>query len=523
MNADTERANISNYNPGDILHRVRARRSFAQRFDVFSEIYIWVLAAVVALAYLSSALYGAVFVLLSTGVAHLELGTARWGLNAVVLFALPMLMLLVFRLMLYLGPNALEPQQADWWLPLPVDRLKLLRRPWWRSLGLGVATSVFLGLLWVITTFALTSNWSAKLLVWVVGFLIVFGLGAGAAASLAQSAGRQRAAIRFCSTGVWAVAAVYLLAWTAQLCGLNLDAPLAWMDRAVMNAELWIVVTCIMVLAAVPCALWATRRLSGTPGAALRTAGLHQQQLAGALMQGDLRGIDRHRGRRGPAKRGRRRLGNVLPVAVRVLVLRSVRGGYWKPVMGYSLAVLVLLLSVLTAANALVMTVALAILLLVLNNCVAEILRPAATQPELGLMLGIGSQQLERALIGVAATLALLVLGIWTLGLFGLGMLNGITWWAWGAAVVLAALGLAAASLAHARRAERDWEEIFAGAANELSMASVLIGQLWTVLRAVAAGAVLYFLLLTPQLAVPWGIWVICLLGAVPAVKKLAG
>lgn len=238
-------------------------------------------------------------------------------------------------------------------------------------------------------------------------------------------------------------------------------------------------------------------------------------------MQADARGVHLGAGRK--RNRAGGRLFRALPVSLGILALRCVRGGYWKPALGFSAAALVLLLSVRTAANPLALAGVLAILLVVLGTSLAEVLRPAATQPELGLMLGLARNQMERAMTAVAAGLSLLVLGVWTLGLWGIGALAPVPWWSWAAAVLLAALGLASAALAHARRAERDWEEIFAGASNEMSIAAVLIQQAWTLLRAAASGAALYFQVLAPDAAVPWGIWAVCLLGAAPALKKLAG
>lgn len=522
LSASPDTSAASGYDPRDILRRVRSARSFSERFDSFSEIYVWVLAAMVALAYLASALYGAIFVLLGEGVPHLELASARWSLDAVALFLLPMLLLLVFRLMLYLGPNAVGPEQADWWLPLPVDRRVLLRPAWRRALGLGSAAGVFLGLLWALALFALAGTWSPALLLSVVGFFALAGLDSAAAAGALQAAGRQHAAQRFCSAGLRVLAAGYVLLWTAQLVGMGtLDARLVAWEQALLEVGPWMVLCCGALAVAVPCIVLASRRLAGVSGAALREGGLHQQQLAGAIMQADARGV--HLGAARKRNRTGGRLVRALPVSVGILALRCVRGGHWKPALGFSAAALVLLLSVRTAANPLALAGVLAILLVVLGASLAEVLRPAATQPELGLMLGLARSQRERAMTAVAAGLSLLVLGVWTLGLWGIGALAPVPWWSWVAAVLLAALGLASVALAHARRAERDWEEIFAGASNEMSIAAVLIQQAWTLLRAAASGAALYFQVLAPDAAVPWGIWAVCLLGAAPALKKLAG
>lgn len=512
----------TSYDPREILRRVRSARSFSERFDSFSDIYVWVLAAIVALTYLASALYGTIFVLLGEGVPHLELASARWSLDAVVLFLLPVLLLLVFRLMLYLGPNAVGPQQADWWLPLPADRRVLLLPAWRRALGLGAAAGIFLGLLWVLALFALTGTWSPSLLMWAVGFFALAGLGSAAAAGVLQGAGRQQAARRFCSAGLRVLAASYVLLWASQLFGMGAaDAgQVAW-QQSLLEVGLWMILCSGALAAAVPCILWSSRRLAGTPGAALREGGLRQQQLAGAIMQADARGVQLDAGRR--RNRGSGRLARGLPVALAVIVLRCVRGGYWKPALGFSAAILVLLLSVRAAANPLALAGALAILLVVLGTSLAEVLRPTATQPELGLMIGVARSQMERAMTVVAVGLSLAVLGFWSLGLWGIGALAEATWWAWAAAVLFAALGLASAGLAHARRAERDWEEIFAGAANEMSLAAVLIQQAWTLLRAAASGAALYVLILAPTAAVPWGIWAVCLLSAAPSLKKIAG
>ena len=119
---------------------------------------LWVLAALIALAYLFSALFGMLFVLLGEGVAHQELPSAVWRMQDLSFVLLMLSALAIFRFMIYLGPCGLSAAKADWWLPLPVT-LRAIRRPAWRNAMLtGLFASSFAGALWLIVMLGLAGS-----------------------------------------------------------------------------------------------------------------------------------------------------------------------------------------------------------------------------------------------------------------------------------------------------------------------------------------------------------------------------
>ncbi|MEG2576194.1 MAG: hypothetical protein RSA54_00500 [Glutamicibacter sp.] len=103
MSASRVASHAVDFNPRELVNRAKKRRNFSEKFDSFSDAYVWVLAALVALAYLFSALFGMLFVLLGEGVAHQELPSAVWRLQDLSFVLLALAGLATFRLMLYLG------------------------------------------------------------------------------------------------------------------------------------------------------------------------------------------------------------------------------------------------------------------------------------------------------------------------------------------------------------------------------------------------------------------------------------
>ncbi len=512
LSAETTPRESIAYDPSQVLRRVRTGRTFAERFDAFSDMYVWALAAVVALTYLTSALYGAIFVMIGQGVPHLVLPTAIWDVDALSVFLLPVVLASVFRCMLFTGPLGLAQEKADWWLPLPIARQVLLRPAWLKALGLGASSSVFLGLLWFLAFFGVGREFMPAVFGLGMVFFILMGLGLAAAAAGVQIRGRQVVARRISS----AVAAG-LAATAAALAAFgSLDNLASLLE----SAGLWQVLAALSAVFCCAGIVWVLRSIAGTPGAALREGGIRQQQLAGLLMQGDVRAVATMKPAPPAWRAFSARLTGRLPAAQRVLALRWLRSGLWKPAASVSAAALAAVLLVRDAANPLAACLLLAVLLGVLNSSLAEAVRPVTTQKELGELLGRTSFQIHRPALAFSAVVAGAALLLWCAGLGMLGFLEAAAWFNWLIGALLCAAALASSALAHAQRGERDWAQLFSNASTEMNMSAFLLQEFMTLIRALASGAVLYYVLLAPALPVPWGIWAIAALCAAPGVGK---
>lgn len=522
MSARTDAPEYVDFDPASILKEVRSQRTFADRFDAFSDMYVWALAAVIALTYLTSALYGTIFVLLGEGMPHLELSSAVWGLNAVLVFLLPVVLVAVFRLLLFLGPIGLSGEQADWWLPLPIDRGSLLRRSLYRGLGLGMCSSLFIGLLWLLAFFGTRESFDFSAFAAGALFFSLAGPALALAAVASQIQAAHLIAQRVANSVLGlAVLGFLVLSGVQFVRGSTAAGTLDLAADALLNWQVWLLGAILAFLVFLVLLMLSQPRLRLVSGASLRAAGSHQQQLAGLLMQADARVIGRSHPVEARLKAMSYRLTRILPSAYRVFALRFLRSGYWKAPLVAGVCTLGFLVLVEDAANPLAACLFLAVLLAVLNSSLAEMIRPVVTQPELGRLLGLSPGQTQRAAVYFSSVVAAGYLLLWMFSLWLLGFATEAAWWSWGAGILLAVLGLSASAEAHSQRGERDWTQLFENAASEANMSRIIAQEFTTLLRALASGAVLYFLLLAPESAVPLGIWAIAVLIAATGVKKV--
>ncbi|WP_313813887.1 DUF6297 family protein [Glutamicibacter sp.] len=521
MNANSAVRGHTTFDPASVLRRARAKRSFSERIDEFSDAYVWALAAVVALTYLSSALYGAIFVLLGEGVPHISLPTAVWNLEGLSIVLLPVVLIAIFRFQLLLGPLGIVQEKAEWWLPLPIQRRVLLRPMGVRAIGMGICSSLFLGLLWILVFSGGNGGLPGETIALATLFFGVMGLGLAGLAVVIQINEHQRFArgagniAVLAITGVFAVLTVFQLDQSSkppivlETAGSYLSDQIPWL---------------ILLLAAVVLSLVGINYLlkHGTrvSGASLRRGGIRQQQVAGLMMQADARAIARRHHASSTVHTISHRLTAKLPAIQRVILLRYLRAGLWRPAAIVGIAGLAMMLLVQDVANPLAACLLLAVLLGVLNTNLSTTILPLATQRELGNLLGRTPSQADRAALSFGAVTTAGWLLLWALGLRSIGFFEESAWWTVLLGLVMTSLGLASSALDHAQRGEREWGALFSNATNEMTMSAFLIQEMMTLIRALAAGAVFYFIILAPAAPVPWGIWGISVLCALPGVRK---
>ncbi|MNW26338.1 hypothetical protein D3C74_31040 [compost metagenome] len=525
LSASRVASHAVDFNPRELVNRAKKRRNFSEKFDSFSDAYVWVLAALVALAYLFSALFGMLFVLLGEGVAHQELPSAVWRLQDLSFVLLALAGLATFRLMFYLGPCGLSAAKADWWLPLPV-KLRAIRQPTWRNAVLiGLFASSFAGALWLIVMLGLAGSLPVPVAVLGLACFAVAGVGLANAATAIQGKNHQIAARRICDwvgLGLLIALAVlwmllmFQIPWAQSLVGA--------MAAATLKPAAWVLALLVILVLSGASTYGAFRHFDQIPGQALRFAGEHQQFAVGALMQGDSRGlsapatsaISRRRARGG-------KLTAKLPVAWRILCLRLLRGGRWHSVAGFLLLAFALAATVQRIANPLSAAAFYLVLCLVLTLSISATIAPLVSERQLTQLLGISEQRLMRAATLYAMLFSATALLFLTGGLGMLGMIQLDRIWLWIAAGLVAALGCAAASSAHASREERDWDALLGGATSESAVATYLFLETATFLRAAATFSPIFFLVLSPGTPIPLLLWIAAMLFGASALVQVSG
>lgn len=514
LNAEKDMPQLIEFNPKELLARARSRRNFSEHFDSFSDAYIWVLSALVALAYLFSALLGVLFVLLGEGVPHHELPTAVWGMRDLSLVLLVLAALAIFRVMLFIGPCGLSAAKAHWWLPLPI-RLRNIRRSTWRNAVLaGLFAGSFLGALWLIIMLGLAGSLQLPVAGLALGSFAVMGIGIANVATVIQSLNMHATARRISGWAMSTIALVLVVLWLLMMGKVQwAQALVEELSSATLNQQAWLNVLLVLVVLCVASSYWAYRQFEQITGQALRVAG-HQQQFAmGTLMQLDSRGLAApaqtaiHR-RRGHGAR----LTAKLPVAWRILILRLLRGGRWQATALCLTLMLLLAAAVQQIANPLSAAAFYLLLCVVLPLSISRIVAPLLGEQQLTQMLGLSESQLARAATCFALLFAATALVFLTGGLGILDMIQIVHPWRWGAALSIASLGCAAASSAHAQRGERDWGTLLGSASNEMTIATVLFLEAVTYIRVAATFSPLVVLVLNPAATISWVLWACALL-----------
>lgn len=515
------------YDPRELIRTVKKLRDRSARIDAFSDGYIWVLLAVVALVYLFSALSGVIFALQGAAGNATRLPSAVWDLQELTVALLPVMLLSCFRGLLYLGPCGLRPDKAAWWLPLAVDLRGIRKRSFYNALILGALLNSFIGILWLAGLFTLSGRFEVQVFFFGLVFFAVTGTLLSAIATHAQIAAQARVVRRICRLLLTLFAMGLSISWSLLL------TENAWAQGAygllgdlAFDPGFW-ASGCVGALLLATIVIWqATRKIDQVKANSLRLAGQKQNELVGSLAQMELSGMLPATESVGPRSRNSwHRPLRHLPVVLQILLLRYLRGGYWRAPGNLVLLTVALVLAVRSIANPLAVTGFFVLLLWVLTESFGRLNRPLASAPGLAQMLSQPRTALVRPAIGFTLCMILVILSICSLLPLALGMIPTANLGFWVLGVLVAASGTSAAAWGRATRGERDWEALILGASNEINTGSLMLIELRYFLQAVASGLPLILLLLTPISPVPWGIWAFGLLCAYPgyAARRRAG
>ena len=280
------------YDPRELIRTVKKHRDRSARIDAFSDGYIWVLVAVVALVYLFSALSGVIFALQGAGVKTMQLPSAVWDLQDLTVALLPVMLLSCFRGLLYLGPCGLRPDKAAWWLPLAVDLRGIRKRSFYEALILGALFNSFIGILWLAGLFTLSVRFEVQVFVFGLVFFAVTGTLLSAIATHAQIAGRARLTRRICHL----LLTLFVLGLSISWCLLlteNTWAQAAYglLGELAFDPRFW-ASGCVAALLLATINIWqAMRKLDQVKANSLRLAGQIQNELVGSLAQMELSGM----------------------------------------------------------------------------------------------------------------------------------------------------------------------------------------------------------------------------------------
>lgn len=511
------------YDPRKLIRTVKKLRDRSARVDAFSDAYIWVLLAVVALVYLFSALSGVIFALQGAGGNAARLPSAVWDLQELTVALLPIMLLGCFRGLLYLGPCGLRPDKAAWWLPLTVDLSGIRKRSFYDALILGALLSSFIGILWLAGLFTLSGRFEAQVFFFGIVFFAATGTLLSAFAALAQIADRGWLVRRICHLLLVLFVVALSISWSLLLTESTwAQGVYGLLGELAFDPAFW-ASGCAGALLLAAVVIWqATRRIDQVKANNLRVAGQIQNDLVGSLAQMELNGMLPATEFEGPRSRNSwyRPLRH-LPVVLQILLLRYLRGRYWRAPGNLVLLTVALVLAVRSIANPLALTGFFVLLLWVLTESFGRLNRPMAIAPGLAQMLGLSRTALVRPAIGFTFCMILVILSICSLLPLALGMIPTENLGLWVLGVLLAASGTTAAAWGRATRGERDWESLILGASNEIHTGSLILIELRYFLQAVASGLPLFLFLLTATSAVPWGIWALAVLCAYPGYAAL--
>ena len=502
--------------PRRILRRARRGRSRAEKFDAFSDVYIWVLVIGFGLAYAFGFLRAGLGVLLGEFARPVPLPSALLPLADVLLPGAVLIPVLVLRLLLHLGPAAVNGAQSLWWLPLPIDQSGLRRGALRRARAVGALSSSLAWILWFSLTAVLLppTGWL------MLGTGLLTSLCAGSVLADVAVLIQRRTAVaqarRWTKALLWSMAALWLGLWATRSAGL-FDA-----DGGALALKVWRPETFLAGFAALLLVLSFTRRSAGRAvkelaPKALRAAGERQDTIRAALFVMNTSVLGQRSQRGGPKSHARRRGTGRWPVAVDIVCKTMLRGGGHTRLLVGLLVGAALLLTVQDAANPMTLGLLLLVLLaqLMMGACAA--FEPLLGNSTLGRMLGLGPRQVAGALAYTVLLPSLLLAG--GAAAAGLLLFGNAGIWTLPVAVLLAGIGTVAGVSQRCARGQRDLADQLLGigtTAGALQMVSFLASGM---LPLVVGAAPL--LLLLGAIHVPWLVWVVAVLAAGPGLKVL--
>ena len=508
------------FDPRRVLRHARRGRSRAEKFDAFSDVYIWVIIVVFALAYSFGFLRAGLGALLGEFATPVALPSAFLPLSEVLLAAVLVIPALVLHLLLWVGPAAVTGAQGLWWLPLPIEQDGLRRGARRKAALIGITGCVSGWILWFSLAAAVlpSPSWLMSL----SGLLTALVAGAVLAdtALLIQHRAAGRLAHRLPALVLYLLGIWYAAQWVLQAVGAlgpGQDAleGLFWQPAVFVG----VLGLCLVAMAC----LRSTARQAAQQLApkVLRAAGHRQHTVHAALHvmdAGALATVAEPRAiRRVPAPHRSR--GGMLPVAIEIVVKRVLRRGLHRRMLMSQGVCTALLLLVQDAANPVALSLMMLVLLVQLMLAMSTGFEPLLAGGTWSRILGIGWCQISTGLVWAVLLPALLIAGLAALA----GQLFFVVGdpWALLVAVLLAATGVVAGVSQRAGRGHQDLDAALRGigttAGALISVSHVISGVLPTMLAALP----LLVVLLAGTSGVPWIVWGIAVVAGSPGIKAM--
>lgn len=513
-------AQAQDFDPRKVLHQARKGRSREDKFDSFSDAYIWVLVAVFGLAYAFGLMRAGLGALLGEFSAPASLPTAVLPLSDVLSVGALLIPLLVLRLMLYLGPAAVSAAQGVWWLALPIDLGVLRRSGHLRAGWIGALTHGAGWVLWYALCASVqpSRGWLA-LVVGLAGALVA-GVVLADTAVLAQVRGSGQKLHRISTMMLYVLLAVCIADWAVHASGVvPAGVPLA--SRLLWRPELFGAVALALLLVALPVRLAARRALPRIAPKVLRAAGRCQRTVHAALAVMDPGALGEAGSQvRAGRRRGARPPGIGWPVALTAVFKRGWRRRLHERLLAVLLVLSGMVLLVDGAANPMVLALGMLVLLIQLVLTGAAALEPLLAGGFLPRMLGIGVHQVARSAAYAVLPLALLLTVLACAA--AVLLLGNHAGSALVPAILLATAGTLSGTLQRARRGRRDWSTELQGVGTPTGALPGILYSASGMLPLLAGALPLLALLLSAGTQVPWTLWAVAVFASWPGLRSLA-
>ncbi|WP_418908302.1 DUF6297 family protein [Glutamicibacter endophyticus] len=480
----------TDFEPQDIFRRARARRSTQERFDRFSDGYIWVLAVLILFTYAVSASNAVLYVLQSAAADSVVLPTAVLEVSQALALLFPLLVCGVLDLLRRLGPCSISAAESTWVMTLPQRSRALLRACRRRALGLGAGAMFLTWALWYVALIASGASFDPLTLLGGSVASVLLGTLLAGLAMRAQIVGRRttlRRTLRWVSLGYLATLG---LLWLGSMAGAG--HLLALISSRLVDLWAapgsWLLIGILVLLGAL-LAVGSTRSgLERISRFELSRSGALQGSLVAALSQLDIRNFAAGLGEERPTGRRRRRgpVARLAPVP-QILTLSLWRSARWRPAAVLLATSVLLFLVVRGAANPLMLLLTSLVLVACASFLLGSCARPLISVPGLSRLLGLPQQQIRREVVNGLLAVGAPVVVVWALVAPMLGILPAGTlpWWLVACAALLP--GIAAGALGYAGRPMRDWEEMLTVAGNDEAMGLWAMRQLTPLLSALVA------------------------------------
>lgn len=481
--------NAPGLDPRAVLRQARRARSRAEKFDAFSDTYMWILLVGFGLAYAFGFLRAWLGALLGEFAAPVPLPSAVLPLGPVLLVAVLVIPALKARLLLHLGPAAVSAAQAVWWLSLPIDLRGLHAAALRRARWIGALGSVAVGVLWFALCCAVLPAPTLVLAAAALGAAVLAGVLVANLAVIAQARGATNRLRRAGTMLLWSVMLASLAGWGLAVAGILPDVE-GWMRDWAWQGRSFLVLVLVLLVLVLLTHGPAGRAVRGIPPRVLRAAGQRQQVVSAALgVMNPGAAFEQTSVIRGPRARRQKR-GARLPVLQQALLTRVWRRRLAVPPLGMGLALA-------------------AVLLLVRSAALRRMLAVDRTQVVRAAAWLILPAALLATCLAVGVAVWLFVLPSWTAALAG---------------VLLASGGVFAGAVQRAGRGHQDFSgQLLAAGTSTEGFAAV--GYSLSGVLPVLAGAAPLLAVLLGTTDLPWVLWAVGALacgGALAALREKA-